>query len=194
MDTETNFAEKLEMFRREIDAQAKAQTDELEQQAKLKAGSAEKLRAEHSEREALSELAAQKSRLSARISKELSRVDYETKRAVLAHRKELIEQFFEQTERELCAFAQSAEYGGWLSRTIKRAFSELGEDALILAAPRDVERVKAIAENAEADSSIQIGGIRARGAAGTLSGDYTLDSALEEEKQAFSQQSLLRLD
>lgn len=194
MDTETNFAEKLEMFRREIDAQAKAQTDELEQQAKLKAGSAEKQRAELSEREALGELAAQKSRLSSRISKELSRVDFETKRAVLAHRKELIEQFFEQTEQELRDFAQSAEYGEWLSRTVKRAFAELGEDALIFAAPRDVERVKALAGNAAADGSIQIGGIHARSAAGTLSGDYTLDSALEEEKQAFSQQSLLRLD
>lgn len=194
MDTETNFAEKLEMFRREIDAQAKAQTDELEQQAKMKAGSAEKLRAELSEREALGELAAQKSRLSSRINKELSRVDFETKRAVLAHRKELIEQFFEQTEQELRDFAQSAEYGEWLSRTVKRAFAELGEDAQIFAAPRDVERVKALAGNAAADGSIQIGGIHARSAAGTLSGDYTLDSALEEEKQAFSQQSLLRLD
>ena len=194
METETNFAEKLEMFRTEIDAQAKAQADELERLAQQRSSSAEKLRAELAEREALSELAAQKSRLTARISKELSRVDAETKRAVLAHRKELIEQFFEQTRQELCAFAQSAEYGEWLARAVKRAFAELGENAVISAAPRDIERVKALAANVTADGSVMIGGIRAQNAAGTLSGDYTLDSALEEEKRAFSQQSQLRLD
>lgn len=194
METETNFAEKLEMFRTEIDAQAKAQTDELEMKAEKKAGAAEKARAELAEREALGEIAAQKSRLSARISKELSRVDSETKRAVLAHRKELIEQFFEQTKQDLCAFARSAEYDAWLARAVKRAFAELGEDAVIYAAPRDIERVKTLAANVLADGGVMIGGIRAQNAAGTLSGDYTLDSALEEEKQAFSQQSQLRLD
>ena len=121
-------------------------------------------------------------------------MDAETKRAVLAHRKELIEQFFEQTRQELCAFAQSAEYGEWLARAVKRAFAELGENAVISAAPRDIERVKALAANVTADGSVMIGGIRAQNAAGTLSGDYTLDSALEEEKRAFSQQSQLRLD
>lgn len=194
METETNFAEKLEMFRTEIDAQAKAQTARLAQQAEKKADAAERIRAELAKREARSELAAQKSRLTARVSKELSRVDAETKRAVLAHRKELIEQFFEQTRQELCAFAQSAEYGEWLARAVKRAFAELGENAVISAAPRDIERVKALAANVIADGSVMIGGIRAQNAAGTLSGDYTLDSALEEEKQAFSQQSQLRLD
>lgn len=195
MDTETNFAEKLEMFRAEIDAQAKAQADKLEKQTRKKAGGAEKVRAELAKREALGEIAAQKSRLSSRVNKELSRLDSETKRAVLAHRKELIEQFFAQTEKELCAFAESERYDKWLSDAVSRALSELGDDAQLTACPRDAERIKALTGKTPLTSSaIRIGGILAHNAAGTLSGDYTLDNALEQEKQAFSQQSLLRLD
>lgn len=193
METENYFAEKLEMFREEINSQADAECSEIKRLAAQRHSGAEKARAEYAEREALSTIQAQKSKLSSRINKELSRCDFETKKAVLAHRNELIEKFFAEIKEQLCALANSAQYESILQKSAERARAELGEDAIISVSPRDMQRAEKLGIAPRADASIRIGGVRAQNVAGTLAGDYTLDKALENEKSAFSDNAQLRL-
>lgn len=195
MQTETNYAEKLEMFRAEIESQAQAQCDELKRLTMQKQFGAQKARAEYAEREALSAISAQKNKLASRINKELSRLSFETKKAVLAHRNELIEQFFAEIEQSLCGFAKSQEYESWLKNAAEKARETFGADAVISVCPRDEKLAeKVLGKAPRIDASVRIGGIRAQNAQGTLAGDFTLDKALEDEKIAFSDNAQLRLD
>lgn len=195
METEKYFAEKLEMFRAEINSQADAQCAEAKQIAAQRQYGAEKARAEYAEREALVAIQTQRNKLSSRINKELSRCDFETKKAVLAHRCELIERLFADIENSLCAFAVSDEYERWLKKAVSEAQEIFGDDAVVSVCPRDEALAKKIlGEAPRVDASIRIGGIRAHNSKGTLAGDYTLDKALEDERLAFSDNAQLRLD
>ncbi len=194
MDLETIYAEKAEMFRAAIDKQADEEIARSAKEIRAKKNAAGKAKEEHSVAEALSRVRAEKSAHEMRFKKELSRCEFETTKAVRAHRREMIDDFFEEIREELVRFARSDKYDEHLKRSLTKAESELGPSFAVLAAAKDVERVKKLTKHeVRAELSIMLGGISAVCEEKGLYTDYTLDSALAEEKEAFTDKQELRL-
>lgn len=185
---------KLERFRAQIDKQADEEIAELTARIREKKNAAGKAKAEFAAREALAQVRAEQNSAAAKYKKEFSRCDFETTKAVRAHRNELIEGFFAEISEELAEFTRSAKYDGYLENSIKKAEDTLGKGCVILAAVKDVDRVKALTKNeVRADSSIIIGGICAMDEGKGLFADLSIDAALADEKEKFSDKAELRL-
>lgn len=194
MDLEALYAEKAEMFRAAIDKQADEEIARSTKEIRARKNAAGKAKAEHAAAEALSQIRAEKSSHEMKFKKELSRCEFETTKAVRAHRKKIIDGFFEEIRGELEKFAGSDKYDDYLKRSIAKAESELGGSFAVLAASKDVERVKKLTKHeVRAELTIMIGGIGALCEEKGLFADYTLDSALEEEREAFTDKPELRL-
>ena len=185
---------KLERFRAQIDKQADEEIADLTAKIREKKNAAGKAKAEFAAREALAQVRAEQNSAAARYKKEFSRCDFETTKAVRAHRNEIVESFFAEISEELAEFTRSAKYDGYLERSIDRAEEALGKGCVILAAVKDVGRVKALTKNeVRADNSIMIGGICAMDENKGLFADLSMDAALADEKEKFSDKAELRL-
>lgn len=186
--------DKIDMFRAAITKQADDEIAEHTAKIRAKKSAAGKAKAELAVREALSEIHAERNAAEARFKKEMSRCDFETATAVRVHRKELIEGFFEEIRAELMEFSRSDNYDGYLWNSLKQAEAAFGKGCVILASARDVSRVEALTKNeVRADNSIKLGGICAMDEKKGLFVDLSMDKALEDEKEAFSKRSELRL-
>lgn len=194
MDLEVINSSKLERFRTQIDKQADEEIAELTARIREKKNAAGKAKAEFAAREALAQVRAEQNSAAAKYKKEFSRCDFETTKAVRAHRSELIESFFAEISEELAEFTKSAKYDGYLERSIAGAEDALGKGCVILAALKDVDRVKALTKNeVRADNSIILGGICAMDESKGLFADLSIDAALADEKEKFSDKAELRL-
>lgn len=194
MDFDVINSSKLERFRAQIDRQADEEIAELTARIREKKNAAGKAKAEFAAREALAQIHAEQNSAAARYKKEFSRCDFETTKAVRAHRNELIEGFFTEISEELSEFTKSDKYDGYLENSIKRAERALGKGCVILAAVKDVDRVSALTKNeVRADSSIMLGGICALDEDKGLFADLSIDAALADEKEKFSDKAELRL-
>ncbi len=186
---------RLELFRQAIETQADAEAAEITRQAEEKFSTLAKEKSERSANEALSEIKAERGRISAKFKKEISRCDFDMKKAVLAHRSELIEQLFADIREKLSDYTKIPAYTDYLRAAADKAKESLGGDGTVLhARAADIDALKAVTDlPAEQDNSIEIGGITAENSAAGLFVDYTLDSRLAEEKTRFSGRSELRL-
>lgn len=185
---------KMERFRAQIDRQADEEIAELTARIREKKNAAGKAKAEFAAREALAQVRAEQNSAAAKYKKEFSRCDFETAKAVRAHRGKLIESFFEEISEELSEFTRSANYDGYLGKSIGKAEEALGKNCVILAAVKDVDRVKALTKNeVRADNSIILGGICAMDEKRGLFADLSIDAALADEKEKFSDKTELRL-
>lgn len=194
MDLEAMYAEKAEMFRAAIDKQADEEIARSTKEIRSKKSAAGKAKAEHALAEALSQVRAEKNAYEMKFKKELSRCEFETTKAVRAHRKKMIDVFFEELRGELIEFAKSEKYDDYLKRSLAKAENELGAEFVVLAAAKDAERVKKLtAREVRTERTIMIGGISALDEKKGLYADYTLDSALESEREAFTDKPELRL-
>lgn len=194
MDFDVINSSKLERFRAQIDRQADEEIAELTARIREKKNAAGKAKAEFAAREALAQIHAEQNSAAARYKKEFSRCDFETTKAVRAHRNELIEGFFTEISEELSEFTKSDKYDGYLENSIKKAERALGKGCVILAAVKDVDRVRALTKNeVRADSSIMLGGICALDEDKGLFADLSIDAALADEKEKFSDKAELRL-
>lgn len=194
MDLEAMYAEKVEMFRAAIDKQADEEIAQSTKEIRAKKSAAGKARAEHALAEALSQVRAEKSANEMQFKKELSRCEFETTKAVRTHRKKLIDDFFEELRGDLEEFASSEKYEDFLKRSLAKAERELGGNFVVLTAAKDVDRVKKLTDReVRAELTIMIGGIGALDEEKGLYADLTLDSALESERDAFTDKSELRL-
>lgn len=194
MDLDVFNSSKLERFRTQIDKQADEEIAELTARIREKKNAAGKAKAEFAAREAFAQVRAEQNSAAARYKKEFSRCDFETTKAVRAHRSELIESFFAEISGELAEFTRSAKYDGYLENSIKKAEDVLGKGCVILAAVKDVDRVKTLTKNeVRADSSIILGGICAMDESKGLFADLSIDAALADEKEKFSDKAELRL-
>lgn len=194
MDLEAMYAEKAEMFRAAVDKQADEEIARGTKEIRERKTAAGKAKQEHELAEALARVRAEKSAAEAKFKKELSRCEFEAGKAVRAHRKELIDGFFEEIREELADFAKSDKYADYLKRAIANAEKELGSVSYIMASPKDVPAVKKLTSvEVREDNSIMLGGICAADEARGLFSDQTLDSALEAEREAFSDKPELRL-
>lgn len=194
MDLDVFNSSKLERFRAQIDKQADEEIAQLTARIREKKNAAGKAKAEFAAREALAQVRAEQNSAAARYKKEFSRCDFETTKAVRAHRNEIVESFFSEISEELAEFTKSAKYDGYLENSIKKAEEALGKGCVILAAAKDVDRVKALTKNEiRADNSILLGGICAMDEKRGLFADLSMDAALAEEKEKFSDKAELRL-
>lgn len=188
------IADKKDMFRAAINKQADDEIAELTAKLRAKKDAVGKAKAELAVREELAAIHAEQNAAETRFKKEMSRCDFETARAVRVHRKELIDGFFEEIRGDLVEFTKSAKYDGYLWNSLKKAEEEFGKECVILAAVKDVSRVEGITKlEVRPDNSIRIGGICAMDEKRGLFVDLSIDKALEDEMEAFSKRSELRL-
>lgn len=188
MDLNTLNASKMTMFRNAVNRSADREIEELTAKIREQRSAAERLREENESREAMAALKTERSAMQAKYRKELSRCDYEVNKGVLAHRKELVEEFFGKIEGDLREFSESEKYTDFLKKRLEKAEKALGKDIVILAAKKDVERVSSLTEHeVRADSTIVLGGICALDEKRGLFCDFSLDKALEDECAAFAE-------
>lgn len=191
---EAMYADKVEMFRAAVDKQADEEIARGAKEIRARKTAAGKARQEHELAEALAQVRTERNAAETRFKKELSRCEFEATKAVRAHRRELIDSFFEEIRGELSEFAGSAKYEGYLKNALSKAEAELGAGCVILAAAKDVDAVKKLtAHEVRVDNSIMLGGICAVDEAKGLFADHTLDSALAGEREAFTDKPELRL-
>lgn len=194
MDLEAIYAEKAEMFRAAIDKQADEEIARSAKEIRARKSAAGKAGEEHEMAEALAQVRAERSVQEMKFKKEISRCEFETTKAVRAHRKEIIDSFFEEIRSDLVEFAKSDKYEGYLKRSLEKAENELGGKFIVFAAASDVEKVKKLTSHeVRADLTITLGGISALDEEKGLFADYTLDSAMNNEREAFTDKPELRL-
>lgn len=185
-------ASKLEVIKLIIDRQADEEIAALTAQLREKSSARGKAHAEFAVREALAQIRAEEEAAAGKYKKEISRCDFETTKAVRIHRKELIEDFFEEIRTELCNFVQSDKYADYLKQSINKAKDALGSDCVILASLSDVDKVKELTDNeVRPDNGITLGGICALNEKKGLFADLSLDRALESEKSSFPETATL---
>lgn len=186
MDLNAINASKISRFQAAVDEQADKDIAQRVAQIRERNSTAGKIRAQAEDREELAKIRAERNATEARIKKELSRCDFEIERAVLSHRKGLIDGFFEELKDELVAFAASDKYEAHLKKSLEKAEEALGKEFVILAKAADIDKVKALTQNeVRVDVNITIGGICAMNEDKGLFADFSLDSALDEEREAF---------
>ena len=194
MDKEAIFAEKAEKFRAAINKQADDELARSMKEIRAKKSAAGKAREETETAEALAKIRSERSAHEMRFKKEISRCEFETTKAVRAHRKELIDNFFEEIRGELAEYAKSKKYDDYIKRSLSKAERELGGKLVVFASEKDIESVKKwTVHEVRVDNSIMLGGISAMDEEKGLYADYTLDSALEQEREAFTDKPELRL-
>lgn len=188
MDLNTLNASKMTMFRNAVNRSADREIEELTAKIREQRSAAERIREENESREAMAALKSERSEMEAKFRKELSRCDYEVNKGVLAHRKELVGEFFGTIEADLREFSESEKYNDFLKKRIEKAEKALGNEIVILAAKKDVERVCGLTKHeVRADSTIVLGGICALDEKRGLFCDFSLDRALEDEREAFAE-------
>ena len=182
------------MFRAAINKQADEEIAEQIAKLRAKKSAVGKAKAELAVREELAAIHAEQNAVESRVKKEMSRSDFETARAVRVHRKELIDGFFEEIREDLVEFTQSTEYDGYLWKSLKKAEETFGKDCVILAAVKDIPRLEGMTRcEIRVENSILIGGICAMDEKRGLFIDLSIDKALQDEMEAFSQRPELRL-
>ncbi len=194
MDLNAINASKISRFQAAVDDQADKEIAEQIALIRERKSAAGKARAQFEGREKLAKIRAERNAAETKIKKELSRCDFEIERAVLSHRKELIDGFFEELGDELRGFAASDKYEAHLKKSLEKAEDALGKSFVVLVKPDDVDKVKKLTANeVRADNTISIGGICAMNKEKGLFEDFSLDSALDEEKEAFVNKKELKL-
>ena len=182
------------MFRAAINKQADEEIAEQIEKLRAKKSAVGKAKAELAVREELAAIHAEQNAVESRVKKEMSRSDFETARAVRVHRKELIDEFFAEIREDLVEFTKSTEYDGYLWKSLKKAEETFGKDCVILAAVKDIPRLEGMTRcEIRAENSILIGGVCAMDEKRGLFVDLSIDKALQDEMEAFSQRQELRL-
>ena len=164
----------------EIISKAQQQADELLVQAR-----------EQYRRSEESEIAEDRQKSHTRYAKELSKSDFAAHKSVLNHRRELVESLFENIRKKLEGFVNSSEYGIFVRRLAEKADKEmpLGKDCVIYMGRNDKQLAENIAEefgiSFAVDRNIDIGGLSVYYPSENVYLDYTLDLALEQQRNAF---------
>lgn len=187
---------KLEAFRLAISRQAQDEASALTEEMRSRRKASRKYKNELATVAVLTRLRNDMSRREAAFRREMSRCEYDTKKAVLRHRNELIENFFLQTEDKLRQFVNSEQYQDFLKRSLEkiRAAIALDSATLIYARACDVDTVRSLTScEVTTDNNIRLGGLRAVCRVKNVLCDVTLDMALIEEKNRFTEKTELRL-
>ncbi len=164
----------------EIISKAQQQADELTEQAR-----------EQYRRSEESEIALDRQKTHTLYAKELSKSDFAAHKSVLAHRCELVDSLFDDIRKRLESFVKSGEYAEFMNALAKKANDEqaFSKDCVINVSKDDKQLAKDIADKygvgVAVDRNIELGGISVYYPSQNIYIDYTLDLALEQQRNAF---------
>lgn len=122
----------------------------------------------------------------------------DARKQLLRYRGQLLGQVFEDAKAQLQTFTQSGQYAPWLQQKLQKLAASLaaGQQGVLYLRPADMQYVPLLQQQlqgftAQPDEEITLGGFVLQ--AGHLLYNETLDAALEEQKQKFTQTSGLYL-
>ncbi len=130
--------------------------------------------------------------------KRVSEVRFSEGRRVLVHRGKLTDEFFVRVENEIKAETKKPVYIDYLSRSIMQAEEKFSlSGAELYCREEDIEAVKAAASGKDVQvihsDSIILGGIIVRIPEKNILMDFSLDAALESERESFSASKEMQL-
>lgn len=194
--------QKLERFRQSIMNQAEGQCREIQQQLEAYR-TAELGRYKDDARDDTGHmLQDEQARIAAEAAAGISQRKNELKQALFQKRAELTDQLFEKARQQLLDFSGCAgEYGLFLQEKARRVMQLCpdGQGLTLLVRPQDrafegqLRQICGAQAALEEDATIQIGGLRARLAGGTVI-DETLDAALEAQREWFYDHAALFIE
>ena len=187
---------KLELFRQAISRQSEEDAAAITAEIRERRKAAHKVKSELAAKDELDGIKQEISRSDAEFRREMSRCDYELKKAVLSYRNERITEFFSETEKRLRDFVSSEQYPEYLKKSLEKIRASIALDSatLIYARACDVDIVRSLTScEVTADNSIKLGGLRAVCRVKNVLCDVTLDMALGDEKRLFTEKTELRL-
>lgn len=193
-----NQNDKIERFSEIINRNALAQCKKIEKQT-------EKFRKEQlkdleskAKAELESRLEYEAQRITTQKGSRISTLVSESKKHLAEKREEITTGVFKKVEEQLEKFTESSAYPEFLKNSIKALVEEVGEGACIYARKADLELCRGLGVSGVAEikesSKIKLGGVAASNAAGTVFAVDTLESRLEEQKEAFKQKADLSID
>ncbi len=192
---ETNT--KLERFIQQTETAAKGEADRIIEEAQKQAVGM--INDDREIREAKAAMLAKISHCENDEHKRVAETRYALDRKVLTHRNALVNELFEDIRRELTEFTGSGEYEEHLKKCVAAANRErsLSDPVFVYCRKADLE----LAENVlrkygikpKTDRNILIGGLMFKYPVKGIFIDFTLDSAFDAEREAFSSRSEMQL-
>lgn len=128
----------------------------------------------------------------------VSEVRFSESKRVLTHRGKLTDDFFARVEKAVKIETEKPVYKEYLSGCVKQAGERYPlSDAEIYCREADIDAVKEIAADTgakiTASDSIELGGIIVKFSEKNIIMDFSLDAALENERESFSASKKLQL-
>lgn len=164
----------------EIISKAQQQADELSEQAR-----------EQYRRSEETEVALDRQKTHTLYAKEVSKSDFAAHKSVLAHRCELVDSLFDNIKSKLESFVKSGEYSNYMNCLAEKANNEkaFNKDCVINVGRNDKNLAEDIAGKygigVAVDRNIELGGMSVYYPSENIYLDYTLDLALEQQRNAF---------
>ncbi len=183
-----NYNTKLDLFRKAIERQSEAEIAQIE-------ASAPAAPVYSGTDEEMEEILNERQKAQTEFNKEAAKCGFETNKSLLAHRKSLVDGFFEEITKEVAAFAMSKDYDKYLNACINKAYAELGVQGIVFYTRMcDIGKLEKLTDHEiNADINIKVGGLCAENREKGLYMDLTLDKAIADEKAAFSTKKELML-
>lgn len=191
-----NSEEKLELFKSSVlrDVQKKSEkiiADAKKENADMIIGISDKYFAiAEKERE------DGKNAIRARYSKIAQSSKAQARKDILSHRQLLVDRIFSSVEGRLKEFAASKDYAAYLQRSVRDCKADAGEIRL---SPKDFEKRDALLGDiaslytVKSDESIFLGGLKLIPPGGKVVYDLSFDTALELQREGFSDSFDLKL-
>ncbi len=183
---------KLEKIIKEINRAA----DSVVAKTKKEAGAFQRSEMKKAQEQAKQEIAAAQftalDRLNEQMNADLALSEKEETETLLRRRNEITAEVFAEARRRIAAFADGAEYAGFLTASAARIRDLLGGDSVFYLRPADETYFALLRDfcgEIRPDGEITLGGIRAESAAKGLIADDTLDSRLAQSAQDFYENS-----
>lgn len=190
---------KLEKIKQQIEAAAELDAKRIVEDAKKRAKAMIDEENARIEKEQGSALLSKLSRMESAERKRVSESRYAADRKVLLHRNALVDGLFDDIRAELKSLADSDKYKAHLTKCAERADSEekITADVTVycrksdLSATEDV--MKKYGAKVAADRNITLGGLIFKYPGKGIFIDLTLDTAFENERDAFASRSEMQL-
>lgn len=191
--------ERIERLGKTIIQDAKESAEKIISDAQQQAEKIIKDAYEQYKRDETEQLEEERHKSCTLYAKEISSRDFAAQKSILAHRNELVNGLFETVAERLLEFGTTDSYGDFLLSLIKKADSQIkiGGGCIICISPKDrayADELKAaFSTDVKTDKNIVFGGVLVYYPDKKIYIDYTLDTALEQQKKEFVNKKELAL-
>ena len=190
---------KLDKIRQQMEAAAELDAKRTAEDAEKRAKAMIDEENARIEKEQGSALLAKLSRMESGERKRVSESRYAADRKVLLHRNALVDALFDDIRSELADFAASDKYRTHLAKCAERADSEekITSDVTVYCRKSDLSAAEGVIRkygaSVAADRNIALGGLIFKYPEKGIFIDLTLDTAFENEREAFAARSEMQL-